>query len=237
MDSFAAWLEPFLNIDSLLGLPLVLIGGLITAVNPCCLPLYPAVFGFIGRTSIQQTDSSRATGQTAISLGFILGMASATTLMGLLTASLGWVFGQFHPMIRLALAAIPLLMGLHLLGLLPLRLPTWHLHQPTITNNGSVRRMAGAYAAGLAFSLAIAPCTTPILLGILTLVALQGDLAYGAVLMFVYSVGAGLPLLLIGHGFERWRHCFTAPVRQRQLRNLSGALLTGVGVYVIWTAV
>lgn len=45
MDRFAAWLEPFLSADSLLVLPLVIVGGLITAVNPCCLPLYPAVFG------------------------------------------------------------------------------------------------------------------------------------------------------------------------------------------------
>ena len=50
MDAFATWLAPYLANGSLLALPLVIIGGLITAFNPCCLPMYPAIFGFMGRS-------------------------------------------------------------------------------------------------------------------------------------------------------------------------------------------
>ncbi len=225
MDNFADWLAPFLSSGSLLALPLVIVGGLITAFNPCCLPMYPAVFGFLGgRTEV-------AGGPTRGSLWFVLGMATATSLMGLLTASLGWVFGQFGSGFRLLLAAVPLLMGLNLLGLLPLpdlRLPGWR--------SGADRGLSHAFAAGLLFSLAIAPCATPILLGILGLVALQGDLLYGGVLMFIYGLGAGLPLLLLGRGLERWQHWFTTPPHWRGLHLLSGALLLGVGIYLLWTA-
>ncbi len=222
MDSFADWLAPFLSTGSLLALPLVIVGGLITAFNPCCLPMYPAVMGFLG-------GRTEGVGTARSSLWFVLGMATATSLMGLLTAALGWVFGQFGSGFRLLLAAIPLLMGLNLLGLLPLpslRLPVQH--------SAGERRSASAFAAGLLFSLAIAPCATPILLGILTLVAMQGDLLYGSVLMFVYGLGSGLPLLLIGHGLERGQRGFGAPWQRRWLRRLSGVLLLGVGVYLLW---
>ncbi len=96
--------------------------------------------------------------------------------------------------------------------------------------------MASAYAAGLVFSLAIAPCATPILLSILTLVALQGDPVYGTLLMFIYGLGAGLPLLLIGHGLARIQHIFAAPEHQQRIRQLSGLLLLGVAGYIIWRA-
>ena len=241
MDIFADWLAPFLSTGSLLALPLVIIGGLITAFNPCCLPMYPAVFGFLGgemggKAGDQPAEQIAAgeqtrTGLTRSSLWFVLGMATATSLMGLLTAALGWVFGQFGGGFRLLLAAIPLLMGLHLLGLLPL--PALRL--PALPRGGGGRH-APAFAAGLLFSLAIAPCATPILLGILSLVAMQGDLVYGGVLMFVYGLGAGLPLLLIGHGFERGQRWFSSPRHRQWLRQVSALLLLGVGVYLLWTA-
>lgn len=93
-----------------------------------------------------------------------------------------------------------------------------------------------AFGAGFLFSLAIAPCATPILLGILTLVALQGDLLWGGTLMFIYGLGAGVPLLLIGHGFERLQPWLATARNQRGLQTISGALLLGVGVYVLWSA-
>lgn len=171
-----------------------------------------------------------------IAFPFVLGMATATALMGLLTAVLGWVFGQFATEFRLLLAIVPLFMGLHLLGLVLLPVTAWHLHQPQIDASRTWHRAATAYSAGLVFSLAIVPCATPILLSILALVALQGDPVYGTVLMFIYGLGAGLPLLLVGHGLARSQHLFAAPGHQQRIRQLSGLLLLGVGAYIIWLA-
>lgn len=228
MDAFADWLTPFLTHGSLLALPLVALGGIITAFNPCCLPMYPAALGFMGHSSCKTCNTGIRTGQTQTAIIFVLGMATATAGMGILTAALGWVFGQFGTPFRLAMAAIPMLMGLNLLGVIPLRLPRWHI-QPS----GNRMDHIHAYAAGLLFSLAIAPCATPILLGILTLVALQGDMVYGGLLMFIYGLGSGLPLVLAGHGLGRIQHLFESPRRQLALRRISGALLLGVALYII----
>jgi len=241
MDAFAEWLTPFLSAGSLLVLPLVLIGGLITAFNPCCLPMYPAVFGFIGGaccnnagTTSTECDQSVSKPLTSTTLLFVLGMAAATSIMGLLTAGLGWVFGRFDTTFLILLAVIPLLMGLNLLGLLPLRMPAWHSIRLHAMADKKFTRKVTAFSAGLLFSLAIAPCATPILLGILTIVAMQGDLIYGGVLMFIYGLGAGLPLLLIGHGFTQMQKWFIGPKHQKWLQNLSGLLLIGVSLYIVW---
>jgi len=243
VDTFAVWLSPYLTAGSLLALPLVIAGGLLTAFNPCCLPMYPAVLGFIGRSCCQAETGKDETGrippdaiQTRIALVFILGMATATAVMGLLTAGLGWVFGRFDPVFQMLLALVPIAMGLSLLGLLPIRLPSWHIQRLHDIDANRLKHALTAFGGGLLFSLAIAPCATPILLVILTLVAMQGDLAWGGLLMFIYGLGTGLPLLLIGHGYERLQPWFATPRRQRGLRNISGLLLLGVGVYVLWSA-
>jgi len=242
MDAFAVWLSPYLANGSLLALPLVVAGGLLTAFNPCCLPMYPAVLGFMGRSCCQAETGKGKAGQapsgamqTRIALVFILGMAAATAVMGLLTASLGWVFGRFDPLFLMFLALVPIAMGLSLLGLLPIRLPTWHIKRLHDIDANRLKHALTAFGAGFLFSLAIAPCATPILLGILTIVAIEGDLVWGGVLMFIYGLGTGLPLLLIGHGFERLQSWFAAPRRQRGLRTISGLLLLGVGIYVLWS--
>lgn len=242
MDDFAAWLSPYLANGSLLVLPLVVAGGLLTAFNPCCLPMYPAVLGFMGRSCCQvETHKHQVTPQLSggmqarIALVFVLGMAAATAIMGLITAALGWVFGRFDPLFQMLLALVPTIMGLSLLGLLPIRLPTWHFQTLHDIDANRLKHAITAFGAGFLFSLAIAPCATPILLGILTLVAMQGDLLWGGVLMFIYGLGTGLPLLIIGHGFERLQPWFATPRRQRGLRTISGLLLLGVGVYVLWS--
>lgn len=240
MDAFAHWLNPYLSGGSLLAIPLVILGGLITAFNPCCLPMYPAVFGYIGSGCCRPTTPAAADGRQAaakplanIALLFVLGMASATSLMGILTAGLGWVFGHFDSRLLFVLALLPLYLGMNQLGLLPMRLPRWLNVRVDASNNDQLRHRLGAFGAGVVFSLAIAPCTTPILFGILSLVAMRNDLAYGGVLMFCYGLGAGLPLLLIGHGANRLQRLLTSPRRQTWLRRMSGVLLIGVSVYIV----
>ncbi len=239
MDAFANWLAPYLSDGSLLAIPLVVIGGLITAFNPCCLPMYPAVFGFMGRSCCQASASESnpkpiPKTQARTALIFVLGMATATALMGLLTGALGWVFGRFDPLIQMALALVPLAMGLHLLGILPIKLPTWSIKGLPDFATQRVKHTLTTFGTGLAFSLAIAPCATPILLGILTLVAMQGDIIWGTALMFIYGLGSGIPLLLIGHGFERMQPWFSTPRHLQWLRSVSGLLLIGVGGYMVW---
>lgn len=243
MDVFAHWLAPFLTGGSLLALPLVVLGGLITAFNPCCLPMYPAVFGFFGRVCCGPAQPDPAAGVpmqrpplAGVTVSFVLGMAAATSLMGILTAALGWVFGRFDTTFLMLLALVPLLMGLRLLGLLPFRIPTWHSARLHSIADSKVKHKLTAFGTGMVFSMAIAPCATPILLGILTLVAMKGNLAYGGLLLFLYGLGSGVPALAVGFGLGGSRRLLTMQNHQRWLQRISGLLLIASSLYIVWGA-
>jgi cytochrome c-type biogenesis protein len=156
--------------------------------------------------------------------------------MGISTAALGWVFGRFGTVFLMLLAAVPLLMGLHLLGLLPFRLPAWHSAKLHAISGSKVKRKLVAFGTGMVFSMAIAPCATPILLGILTLVAMKGNLAYGGVLLFLYGLGSGAPALAVGFGLGGSGRLLTLQNHQKWLQRISGLLLIGSSLYIVWSA-
>lgn len=234
MDAFAAWLTPWLASGSLLLVPLVLLGGLATAINPCCLPMYPAALGYLGHAGLRSGASGKP---GRLAFAFICGMAAATTATGTATAAFGWVFGQIPGPLRLALAALPLLMGLELLGVIRLRL-TLPVRPPTpaLAPANFLSRIGRAFAVGFLFALAIAPCATPILIGILSAIAMNGSMLYGGTLMFLYGLGTGLPLLAIGKGTDSVAGRLAAPRTRRVVNGVLGSLLVAVGVFLIWNA-
>ncbi|GKT12323.1 MAG: cytochrome c-type biogenesis protein [Thiomicrorhabdus sp.] len=241
MDEFSIFLQGYLDSGLLIVLPLVIFGGLLTAFNPCCIPMYPAVFGFMGKvcccptTQCEQVDNKSENIPTpfVIAMLFVLGMAVTTTLMGILTISAGWVFGQFDVRLKFLLAIIPILMGLYVLGWRPVKYPSFFSNKRYVNFSQKKQNAGTAFGAGFLFTLIIAPCATPILIVILSFIALKGDLFYGSLLMFIYGLASGLPILLIALGFKKVQQ-FTMNQRLNlYLRRFSGLLLLGVGMYVI----
>ena len=91
--------------------------------------------------------------------------------------------------------------------------------------------MVAAFGSGLLLSLVVGACGTPVLAGILSLAAYKGSVLFGAALLFVYGLGNGLPLLLLGTGLG------AAVVRvqatHRAADRFAGLLLIGLGFYLL----
>ncbi len=102
---------------------------------------------------------------------------------------------------------------------------------------GGARDLPGAFLLGLVSGLGVSQCATPVLAVILTYVmAQQSGVLYGAALLFIYALGCGLPLVLVGtfagvlknlRAFGKWSDT---------INKVSGALLILVGVYFLWVA-
>jgi cytochrome c-type biogenesis protein len=92
---------------------------------------------------------------------------------------------------------------------------------------------AGALPLGVAFAAGWTPCIGPVLGGILA-IASSGGTVKGAALLVVYSLGLGVPFLLVGLGADRlvgrlgW-------VRKhyRAIAGASGVLLVTVGILLM----
>lgn len=199
-----------------------LLGGLLTAANPCVLAMVPLMVGYVGG------QESRGVARSfLLSLTFSLGL---TTMFGVLffatmaassVLKAGWW--------TYIAAAVCLLMGLHLLGVLKFHIPALAGVQP------KQKGFIGALLLGLLFGLVSLPCAGPVLLALLAVVPLSG-VAYGAVLLIAYSLGhCGLVLaggtsmglvqrLADSRGWTRGADV---------LRRIAGGLILFVGIFLL----
>jgi cytochrome c-type biogenesis protein len=163
------------------------LGGMLATASPCILASIPLVIGFVGGYA----GSSRKQA-FLYSLTFVLGLALVMSALGALAALLGTMFGMSGPAWYFILAAVLLVMGLHLSGLIDLKLATSQSLLPRRTG------LLGALVLGMLFGTVLSPCASPVLAVILTVAAVQQRVAYGSSLLFAYALGQGTLIILAG---------------------------------------
>jgi cytochrome c biogenesis protein CcdA len=208
----------------LLALPLAIAGGVVTGLNPCCVPLYPAA-----AATCCATRGDRVRAALGASSAFVAGVALATTVLGVVAALAGRTMVGLGGWARYLIALVPLAMAVHLLGWLRLRLPAFR-------GPGAPHSLTSAFLTGLALSLVLAPCGTPVLASVLAYAAYQGSVLYGAILLFLFGLGAGLPVLLIGTAAGALALRFDAAGLRPWIDRVTGVMLLGVGFYLLWAA-
>lgn len=215
-----------LSSGSLVALPLAFAGGLAMGLNPCCLALYPAAAATCSAGACD-ADTPRPAASNAIA--FVLGTATATTILGVVAAVAGSTLEGFGGWVRYAIALVPIFMGLHLLGWVSLPMP-----RGPIGFHG--RGVHGAYANGLVLSLVIGPCGTPALAAILSYAAFQGSVAFAALLLFLYGMGNGVPLVIAGTASGRMTTWLSKFGWRVWTERVAGILMLAVGGFLLWTA-
>ena len=203
--------------------PLTFVGGLVAGLNPCCVALYPVAAG-----TCCAVPSERISMTFRRALAFALGVAIATSLLGLLAALAGRTLRSFGTWPYFVISLIPIIAGLHLLGVV--RLPL------SLFQRSKFAQQSGALAAGFVAALLLAPCGTPILAAVLSYAAYVGTAAGGTLLLFVYGVGLSLPLLLVGTASGAASARFARSVAMVWIERASGALLVAMGLYLLWKA-
>lgn len=218
---FHQTLTKALAAGSIAAFPLALIGGLIAGVNPCCLALYPAAAGV----------SCSGEGQTfkrplGSAVAFVLGVALSIALLGSLAAYIGHVAVMSAP-VKYAIAFLPILIGVHLLG--------W-IRVPLITPKAFRPGLSGAFGTGLLLSLIIGPCGTPVLASVLSYAAYKQSFLYGGMLLFLYGIGNSLPLVLVGTAAGGVLKRIDCSRFGNWIDPIVGSLLVLIGFYLLWRA-
>lgn len=178
--------ELVLSGSMLVAIPIALLAGIITFVSPCVLPLVPGYLGFVSANA----RSKVVTG----TLLFVLGFTTVFVSLGVLAGSAGLLFFVREPLIQLLLGLLVMLFGVAQLGGVGFLQRTVRLPNPRVG-------LAGAPFLGVVFALGWTPCIGPTLSAVLVLASDAGDPVRGGVLATVYSLGIGIPFLLIAAGF------------------------------------
>ena len=160
-------------------------GGLLSFLSPCTLPILPAYFAFAFQSGRRQIAAN--------TIAFMLGLATMFSLLGAGASAIGKVLHNSAAVILLAGGAAVLILGvMSLLG------KGFTGFQPS---NGNRRNasLGGSFVFGLTFAVGWSSCVGPILGTVLTLAATTtyGSVLRGGILLFIYALGLGLPLVIV----------------------------------------
>ncbi len=164
------------------------LGGVVATASPCSLASIPLIIGFVGGYAGGNKRQA-----FYYSLTFVIGLALVMSILGAAAALMGTLFGQVGVQWYFVVAAILMVMGLQLSGLINFRIGG-------VSQNFLPKRtgLLGALILGLLYGLVLSPCASPELAVILTLAAVKGEVAYGSSLLFAYALGRGTLVILAG---------------------------------------
>ncbi|MBL7084624.1 MAG: sulfite exporter TauE/SafE family protein [Candidatus Omnitrophica bacterium] len=171
----------------------VFIGGVATSFTPCIYPLIPIIVGVIG--SSQEKSRGR---NFILSFSYVLGMALTFSILGMVAAMTGRLFGQVQssPLAHIIVGSIIILFALALLNVIPL--PTFSLNRAGAGRVKQTGSIPAVFFMGLASGFITVPCTVAISGALLAFVATTQNIIFGFSLLFTFALGIGVLLILIG---------------------------------------
>ncbi|MFA5795212.1 MAG: cytochrome c biogenesis protein CcdA [Candidatus Brocadiia bacterium] len=204
-------------------------GILSILLSPCHLASIPLIVGFISG----QRDSS---GRKAfgLSLLFATGILITVGIIGLITAGLGRIAGDVEPYGNYLVAVIFFLVGLHLVGVIPM---PWS----GFSGQGKCKGWMAAFLLGLIFGIALGPCTFAYMAPVLamTFKIAPTNFVYAAGLLLAYGLGHCSVIVAAGtssgmvQSYLNWSESSKATMI---IKKICGILVILGGLYLIWIA-
>ncbi len=222
LESLAETLANVIQTNVWLAPLAAMVGGLLTAANPCVLAAAPLMVGYVAGQENKSVARSFLLSLTfAIGLTIMFGLIwfgvwSASTLL----PTAWWVY---------IAAAVCFLMGLHLLGALHFTLPVPAGLKP------KQKGVIGALLLGLLFGLISLPCAGPVLGALIVVTPLYG-MAFGILLLVAYSLGHCGLVLVGGTSMGLVQELADSKgwnLGTNVLRRVAGVLIIGVGIWVL----
>ncbi|HKB84702.1 MAG TPA: cytochrome c biogenesis protein CcdA [Ignavibacteriaceae bacterium] len=222
-DSVSSLLE---SNGLIIGLLFVFLGGLALNLTPCVYPLIPITIGFFGGQSEGKT--SRLVG---MGLLFVVGMAVTYSVIGVVTALTGSVFGALlqSPVVIILIALIFVVLSLSMFGVYEFKLPDSLVAKA----GGAKGGMYGAFFMGLTMGIVAAPCIGPFVLGLVTYTAAKADPFFGFLLFFVLAVGLGTPYLFLAIFSGKIKQLPRAGEWMEAVKHIFGLILIGMAIYFL----
>ncbi len=227
LDELVTNAGQYIDTNPWLAILAVFAGGVLTASNPCVLAMIPLMMSFVAGRKEARPGVLRAFG---FSMVFVLGLSITFTVLGMIAALAGKMYGDVSGIWNWIVAAVCIVMGLHLMGVLTVPIPSFGDRVQPRT-----RGFLGALLLGLLFGLVSAPCAAPILVVLLTYLAGSGaSVAYGGTLLLVYALGHSLLILIAGTSMGAARTLIENKKMTRTmdiLRKGAGVVIALVGLY------
>ena len=209
------------------------VAGLASFLLPCVLPLVPVYLASLYGPEIFDTTVSRRRFPIFLhSLSFVIGFSAIFTIVGAGAGLVGFMLSPQSTLVRWVAGSLLIAFGVLMLA--ALKIP-WLNYEKRLTPARSITTgYLRSFLTGAIFSVAWTPCVGPVQGSVLTLAWGSQNAWYGAYLLGAYSLGLGLPFLVIGIAFDS-----VIPFLKRIYRYstavyiFSGTLLIAVGILIL----
>jgi cytochrome c-type biogenesis protein len=194
---FSTLLGDRLTASPLTALPLLFLAGVLTSLTPCIYPMIPITAAIVGGTTVGDAAPPRWR-TVLLTFTYVIGLAGVYSTLGLLAGLSGTIFGTVssNPWLYFAMANLLLVAALGLLDVIPVRLP--QALQQRAATAGTAGRFSGALAMGAMSGLVAAPCSAPVMAGVLTWVTTTKSAGLGFAYLFAFSLGMCALLVVVG---------------------------------------
>lgn len=216
-----------------LALPLLaVVAGFVSFSSPCTLPLVPGYLAYVSGLPLSDVASGAARRTTLrAALLFVAGFTTVFTALGASFAVVGSLLLRNIGLITRITGVGIVLLGLAMLGVL--RIPALSAERRfDLSRIG--RGPRAAFGLGMGFAFGWTPCIGPILATILAMAGATRTVAVGAVLLALYSVGLGLPFVIMAVWYQRASRSVAWLRRNaRRIETAGGLALIGVGILFV----
>lgn len=173
---------------SVLSIPLAYMGGVLASLTPCVYPMIPIILGIIGASSI-----NKKTAGLTLSASYALGLSVVYAALGIFASMTGSFFGEIatSPWSYLLFGNLCLLLGFWMMEWI--NIPLF-----STGNTSNTKGHGGAFLTGMLSGVVAAPCTSPVLAGLLIYVSTTKDVILGGSMMFAFSLGMSTLLIVVG---------------------------------------
>jgi len=169
---------------------LAFVGGMLSFASPCTLPILPAYFAFAFQSGRKQIALN--------TIVFMLGLATVFSLMGAGASFIGRILREYQTLIMLLAGSLVIVFGV--MSLLGKGFSGVKPQQEEKLQNAGI---GGSYFFGMTFAVGWTSCIGPILGIVLAMAGTTASVARGMMLLFIYALGLGLPLIIVSTFFGR----------------------------------
>jgi len=225
----ASFIEEKLQSNLLLAFLIVFAFGVLTSLTPCVYPLIPITLAVIGTRTTQRKKSHAF----LLSVVYVHGIATTYSILGVIAASTGALFGQAlsYPPVIIFFSFLFFLMGLSLFGLFEIRAP--HFITAKLGTNKNSEGYLGAYLTGLVAGVIASPCVGPVLVGILAYIAETQNVILGFTLLFTFAMGMGMLFIALGTFSSLGRKLPKSGPWMNGIKYALGLAMIGLGLWYL----
>ncbi|MFC1971644.1 cytochrome c biogenesis CcdA family protein [Chloroflexota bacterium] len=204
------------------------IGGIVSFLSPCVLPMVPVYLGSLTGPGIFEARGIRLP-VFLHSLSFVIGFSVIFVLLGAVVGLTGYALNPNYGLLSKIAGSLLIVFGLFILA--AFKVPWLNFEKRLSPSLGNTTGYLRSFLIGAVFPLAWTACVAPILGSILTIAAFPASAWQGAYLLAVYSLGLGLPFLIIGFAFDSFLPWLKRLQRYSGVIHIiSGLLLIVVGM-------